>query len=81
MPFIVGEDARQVQEILQGLPRPVKLVYFTQELECQYCRETHQLMEELHTLSNGKIQLEIYNFVNDNHRLKNIRSIRSRLSL
>ena len=65
MPFIVGEDARQVQEILQGLPRPVKLVYFTQELECQYCRETHQLMEELHTLSNGKIQLEIYNFVND----------------
>ena len=65
MPFIVGEDARQVQEILQGLPRPVKLVYFTQELECQYCRETHQLMEELRTLSNGKIQLEIYNFVND----------------
>ncbi len=65
MPFIVGDDARQVKEILQNLPRPVKLVYFTQELECQYCRETHQLVEELRTLSNGKVQLEIYNFVND----------------
>jgi predicted RNase H-like nuclease (RuvC/YqgF family) len=38
MPFIVGEDAKQVQEILQKLPKPVKLVYFTQELECQFCR-------------------------------------------
>jgi glutaredoxin-like protein len=65
MPFIVGEDAKQVQEILQKLPRPVKLVYFTQELECQYCRETHQLLEELKNLSNGNVKLEIYNFVND----------------
>src|SRR4030042_4075329 len=65
MSFIVGDDAKQVQEILHNLPRPVKLVYFTQELECQYCRETHQLMEELRNLGNGNIQLEIYNFVND----------------
>lgn len=70
MPFIVGEDAKQVQEILSKLPRKVKLVYFTQELECQYCRETHQLLEELKDLGNGKIELDIYNFVNDKEQVE-----------
>jgi glutaredoxin-like protein len=65
MPFITGEDAKQVSEILGKLPKVVKLVYFTQELECQYCRETHQLMNELKDLGNGKIDLEVYNFIND----------------
>lgn len=65
MPFIVGEDAKTVQDILSKLPRKVKLVYFTQELECQYCRETHQLLTELKDLSEGLIELETYNFVND----------------
>ncbi|RQW03486.1 MAG: glutaredoxin [Calditrichaeota bacterium] len=65
MPFITGSDAKEVQTILNKLPRNVKLLYFTQELECQYCRETRQLMEELKELGNGKIALEIYNFVND----------------
>ena len=45
MAFITGENAKAVEEILSKLPRKVKLIYFNQELECQYCRETHQLME------------------------------------
>jgi len=65
MPFIVGDDAKKVQEILSQLPRTVTLTYFTQELECQFCRETRQLVEELRDLSQEKIKLEIFNFIND----------------
>ncbi len=70
MPFIVGEDAQKVKEILSKLPRKVKIIYFTQELECQYCRETHQLMKELHELSEGNIHLEVYNFINDREQVE-----------
>ena len=70
MPFIVGEDAKAVREILSKLSRKVKIVYFTQELECQYCRETHQLLEEIRDLSEGNIELEVYNFVNDKDKVK-----------
>ncbi len=65
MPFITGDDAQKVQEILSKLPRQVTLTYFTQELECQFCRETRQLLEELRDLSQENIKLDIYNFVND----------------
>ena len=65
MPFITGEDAKTVRDILAQLPRKVKLVYFTQELECQYCNETLRLLEEIKELGNGNIELEIYNFLND----------------
>jgi glutaredoxin-like protein len=70
MPFIVGEDAKQVKEILSKLANKVKLIYFTQELECQYCRETHQLMKELVELGEGKIELEVYNFVTDKEQVE-----------
>ncbi len=69
MPFIVGDDANKVKEILSKLPRKVKIIYFTQELECQYCRETHQLMQELHELSEGNIHLEVYNFITDKEQV------------
>ena len=70
MPFIIGEDAKQVKEILSKLANKVKLVYFTQELECQYCRETHQLMQELIELGDGKIELETYNFITDKDQVE-----------
>lgn len=70
MPFIVGDDAKQVKKILETLPRKVKLIYFTQELECQYCRETHQLMQELSELGGDNIELEVYNFVTDKEQVE-----------
>ena len=39
MPFIVGEDAKQVKEILSKLANKVKLVYFTQ-ISCIYLSES-----------------------------------------
>jgi len=68
MAFIVDDDQKVVQELLSQLPGKVKIVYFTRELECQYCRETRQLLEEVVNLSNGKIELEIYNFVTDKEK-------------
>lgn len=69
MPFIAGEDAKTVGEILKNLPRKIKIVYFTQELECQYCRETHQLLEEIKDLSEGNVELQTFNFVNDKEQV------------
>lgn len=40
------------------------MLFFTQELECQYCSETKQILTELSEISN-KLQLEIKNFVTD----------------
>ena len=48
---------------------PVKLVNFTQALECQFCAETRQLVEEVATLSD-KIELEVHNFAIDKEKVE-----------
>jgi glutaredoxin-like protein len=60
-------DRREVQKQLAALTGPVKLVNFTQELACQYCRETELLLREVSELSD-KISLEIYNFQLDKEK-------------
>ena len=64
MALIGDKDRKAIQDRLKELVNPVKIVYFTQELECQYCRETRMLLEELTSLSD-KISLLVYNFVTD----------------
>jgi glutaredoxin-like protein len=62
---LLGEkDARKVQEMLQALPNPVEAHFFTQELECQFCRETGQLLRELAALS-PKLRVVEHDFVLD----------------
>ncbi len=39
----------------------VRIVYFTQDFECQFCKETREILEELAELSD-KIKLEIHEF-------------------
>jgi alkyl hydroperoxide reductase subunit AhpF len=55
---------QQVKTALGDLPNPVRLVMFTQEFECQFCRETRQLVEEVATV-HDQISTEILNFVVD----------------
>ena len=43
---------------------PVKLVLFTQEMECQFCREAKGVVEELAALSD-KLSVEVYDIVKD----------------
>jgi alkyl hydroperoxide reductase subunit AhpF len=54
----------QVREALGELPKPVRLVMFTQEFECQFCRETRQLVEEIAS-THEQVTAEIRNFVVD----------------
>jgi len=46
------------------LANPVKLVMFTQKIECEYCEDTRMMVEELAALSD-KVTDEIYNFIID----------------
>jgi len=65
MPLLDAEIKSLVQKQLEGLTNPVVLHVFTQELECQFCRETRQLAQELADASPGVIQVAVHNFVTD----------------
>jgi len=58
------KDQVAVRERLKPMTAPVKLIYFTQELECPTCRDTHDLLKELTTLSD-RLWLEVFNFTLD----------------
>ncbi|HEX2867294.1 MAG TPA: thioredoxin family protein [Ignavibacteriales bacterium] len=62
--FIDDNLKEELKKQLMRLRKKVKMVYFTQELECQFCRETRQLLQELSEVSD-MIDLEIKNFVTD----------------
>ena len=64
MGLIKEDQQKQLREKFEELKGDVKLVVFTQEFECQYCEETHKLMDDVAALSD-KISLEVYDFVKD----------------
>jgi glutaredoxin-like protein len=72
MAVLDERDRREVEAQLKALTGPVKLVNFTQELACQYCRETEQLLREVKDLSD-KITLEVYNFQLDKEKVAHYR--------
>jgi glutaredoxin-like protein len=64
MPLLREKDRQRLRREFEALTGPVKLVMFTQEVECDYCRETRQIVEEIAALSD-RITAEIYDFVAD----------------
>ncbi len=63
MPFLKNSDQKDLKEhFAKELTSNVRLIVFTQEMECMYCRETRELMEEIASLSD-KIDLKVYDFV------------------
>lgn len=54
----------ELKNQLAVLTKNVKIIFFTQELECQYCKETRALLSELTEVSD-KLSLEVKNFVID----------------
>lgn len=64
MSLLKETDQQQLREHFEVLTEPVKLVMFTQEMECQYCTETRMISEEVAALSD-KISVEVYDFVRD----------------
>ena len=65
MSLIAEEHKEHIKsQLAENLINPVRLIMFTQELECQYCIQTKQLVYELAAL-NDKIQAEVHDFVAD----------------
>jgi glutaredoxin-like protein len=69
MIYIKDEMVGQVKAELDKMSNPVKLIFFTQKMECQFCRETRTLLEELVSLS-GKLTLEVHDFVLDKEKVE-----------
>lgn len=70
MPMIQAKDKEQIKNMFLGrLRNPVTLINFSQEFECDYCRETRELAEELATLSD-KITVETFDFMKDQNKVK-----------
>jgi glutaredoxin-like protein len=64
MPLLDEKTREEVAAELADLEKPVKLVMFTQDFECQFCKETRELCEEVAELSD-QISVEVYDFVTD----------------
>jgi glutaredoxin-like protein len=58
------EDREFLLKEFASLTGAVKLVVFTQDFECQFCKETREIAEEVAGLSD-KIEAEVYDFVGD----------------
>ena len=54
-------------DLSQKLVSPVTLAVFTQELECDYCREARELAQDLASLTD-KIKVEVYDLVKDKQK-------------
>lgn len=73
MPLIPQKERENlVKEFSAKLVNDVRLVVFTQETPCMYCRETVDVANELAELS-PKIKVEIYDFVKDQMKAKEFR--------
>jgi glutaredoxin-like protein len=65
MSLIPEEHKQHIKtELAKKLTGKAKIVMFTQETECPFCKETRQLVEEMRSLSD-KIEVTIYDFVKD----------------
>jgi glutaredoxin-like protein len=63
---MIGEkDRKTVQDRLARLARPVTAVVFTQEMECQFCSETRELMQEELAGLSDKVKVEVRDFLGD----------------
>jgi glutaredoxin-like protein len=69
MGMLKDKDKKALAEVLKELTGQVKLVMFTQEMECEYCQQTREMVEEIAALSD-KISAEVHDFVEDVSRAK-----------
>jgi glutaredoxin-like protein len=64
MALLKDEDRKKLEELFAELKGDVRIVFFTQEMECQFCALTRQMVEELTAVS-PRLSLEIKDFVKD----------------
>ena len=52
MSELLNEDVKkQVREVFNGLQHPVQILFFGSQVNCNYCNDTRQLLEEVVALS------------------------------
>lgn len=69
MPGLLKDSDRETLKTqLAEMTNPVKLVFFTQALDCEYCPIAKQLLEEVASLSD-KIELQVLNFAIDKEQV------------
>lgn len=59
----------QLKNILKAMKNEVKIVFFTQEIECPMCRDTRSFVEEIASL-NDKLSVEVLNLVTDKDKAR-----------
>ncbi len=64
MTMLEDKDREEVRKQLEDLADPVRLLMFTQTIECQFCAQTRALVEEVASLSD-RLEAVIYNFITD----------------
>ena len=62
MGLISAADQERLRDDLATMTRAVRLVFFTQTLDCETCPQTRQILDELPALSD-KVAFEDVNFV------------------
>lgn len=62
MGILKEKDKEKVANIFKGIEKDVKIVMFTQEMECQHCEMTRMMLEEVSSLSD-KVIFEVHDFV------------------
>jgi len=60
--LLKDEVQNEVKERFKKLTSPVRLVNFTQKLECHHCEDTRRLIEEIASFS-PEISAKVYDFV------------------
>jgi glutaredoxin-like protein len=68
---LLPDDKKELlkTDFKEKLVDPVRIVMFTQEIECRFCSDTRKLAQELATLTD-KITAEIYDFMLDGAKAK-----------
>jgi glutaredoxin-like protein len=70
MSLLTAEQKDQVKaRFARNLLNPVTLTVFTQEFECDYCKENRELAQDIAS-SSDKIKLEIFDLMKDKEKAK-----------
>ena len=64
MEVLKEKDKEKVANIFKNIEKDVKIVMFTQEMECPRCEMTRLMLEEISGLSE-KLSLEVHDFVDE----------------
>lgn len=64
MSMIDKKQKKQLKDLFEKLDNDVNVVLFTQEFECQHCKTTREMLEEVSDLTD-RVKLKVLDFVED----------------